>query len=321
MSRKKKHAEHANHERWLVSYADFITLLFAFFVVMFASSQVDKRKVGKIALAVQVAFQQLGVFEASNSKMPLSETEPMPFSDVQLAENSVRTADVGRLVDVPNAKGFHGPHGLVVPGPSNIQKELEEALAKEIGQNSVSISLRREGLVISLREVGFFDSGSATLKPEALKAIDKIVSVLSNQPQYLRIEGHTDNIPIHTAQFASNWELSTARSTAMISLFMDRYGFDPSRLAAAGYAEFHPVASNDNPEGRGLNRRVDIVLLNPEAADLAMNKPIAPASDQSKLQSDFSKGPTGVNEERVKAGAEVNILPPLPTVVTPVSTK
>jgi len=267
MSRRKRHAEHANHERWLVSYADFITLLFAFFVVMFASSQVDKRKIGKIALAVQVAFQQLGVFEASNSKMPLSQTEPMPFNDVQLAENAVKSANLGRLVDVPTGTGGNGFGTGSGEGTQNIQRELEEALAREIGQHSISISKRREGVVISLREVGFFDSGSATLKPEALVALDKIVAVLSRQPHFLRIEGHTDNIPIHTAQFASNWELSTGRATAMISLFISHYGFDPARLAAAGFAEFHPVASNDTAEGRGMNRRVDLVVLTEQAAD------------------------------------------------------
>src|SRR5271154_5673791 len=98
MSRKKKHPEHVNHERWLVSYADFITLLFAFFVVLYSSSQVDKRKVGQLSLAIQVAFQKMGFFESSNSKIPLSTTEPMPFQDVQAVENVVRTQDLQRFV-------------------------------------------------------------------------------------------------------------------------------------------------------------------------------------------------------------------------------
>src|SRR5215471_7194002 len=98
MSRRKKHVEHANHERWLVSYADFITLLFAFFVVLYASSQVDKRKVGKLALSIQVAFQELGVFETSNTLIPLNDSEPVPFSKIQVVENTERTSDMTRIV-------------------------------------------------------------------------------------------------------------------------------------------------------------------------------------------------------------------------------
>jgi chemotaxis protein MotB len=258
MSRKKKHAEHANHERWLVSYADFITLLFAFFVVMFASSQVDKRKVGKIALAVQVAFQQLGIFESGNARMPLSQSESMPFSDVQLAESVMRTADLGRIVDSPK-----GTLARIsgVPNENDIQKQLEKALAPEIRQRDVSLKPTREGLILSLSEIGFFDSGSATLKSEALPTMRKIAAVLGPGDEFLRIEGHTDNVPIHNSEFASNWELSTARATKLVSFLISTYGFAPSRLSAAGYAEFHPVTSNATPEGRAMNRRVDIVIL------------------------------------------------------------
>src|SRR3984885_12887609 len=129
MSRKKKHPEHVNHERWLVSYADFITLLFAFFVVLYSSSQVDKRKVGKLSLAIQVAFQQMGVFETSNTKMPLSTTEAMPFQDAQVIENVVRTDDLRRIVQpgqgvMSNAVGSSEMMG--------IQSEIEKALSPEI---------------------------------------------------------------------------------------------------------------------------------------------------------------------------------------------
>ncbi len=260
MSRRKRHPEHANHERWLVSYADFITLMFAFFVVMFSSSQVDKRKVGKLALAMQVAFQKMGIFDASNTKMPLSTTAPMPFSDSQLVENTPLTEAVGRLVSPQAAPG--GVPGL--PNIGQLRREIEKALAPQIRLKEVAIEARRDGLVLSLREVGFFDSGSATLKKEAEPAIGKLAAVLLPRSCFLRIEGHTDNVPIHSSTFASNWELSTARATNMISLFTTQYGFDPERLSAGGYAEFHPAASNDTPEGRALNRRVDIVILPPE---------------------------------------------------------
>src|SRR5579864_2945873 len=161
MSRKKRHEEHINHERWLVSYADFITLLFAFFVVLYSSSQVDKRKVGKLSLAIQVAFQQMGVFETSNTKMPLSTTEPMPFQDAQAIENVVRTQDLRRIVQ----PGQGMMSNAILPGEMlGIQSEIEKALAPEIRSHVVELKAQREGLVISLREIGFFESGSADLR-------------------------------------------------------------------------------------------------------------------------------------------------------------
>jgi chemotaxis protein MotB len=271
MSRKKRHEEHANHERWLVSYADFITLLFAFFVVLYSSSQVDKRKVGQLSLAIQVAFQQMGVFESSNSKIPLSTTEPMPFQDVQAVENVSRTQDLQRFVQPGNGQLA----GMVLPGDiSDIQGDLEKALAPEILRHVVELKPRKEGLVISLREIGFYQSGSATLRRSSKDSIDRLAAVLKKRDETLRIEGHTDNIPIHTAAFPSNWELSTARATELTKVFIEDYGFSPTRLAAAGYAEFHPVDTNDTEEGRSHNRRVDIVVLNSGAMSIPTH-PIA----------------------------------------------
>jgi chemotaxis protein MotB len=269
MSRRRKHPEHVNHERWLISYADFITLLFAFFVVMYASSQVDKRKVGRLALSIQVAFQELGVFDTSSTLIPLSDSEAIPFSKIQIVENTERTSDMTRFVQPMK--------GLLSPSPSrptkDIQAELEKALAQEIKGHIVEVKAHREGLVVSLREVGFYVSGSSALRPSSKDAIDRLAAVLQTRTESLRIEGHTDNVPIHNQHFSSNWELSTARASDLINVFIQRYGFDPRRLSAAGYAEFHPVASNDSAEGRGRNRRVDIVILNPPIVDLASISP------------------------------------------------
>jgi chemotaxis protein MotB len=258
MSRRKRAHGHANHERWLVSYADFITLLFAFFVVLYSSAQVDQRKVGKLALSIQVAFQELGVFPASNTKTPLDFSEPMPFSTVQAIENAKRNTDLGRIASPPQ----DDPGALSEEANlTTLQVELEQALAREIGMYTVAVHRESEGLVISLREFGFFESGSAALRPSALPAVDRIASILSVRTCGLRIEGHTDNIPIHTAQMASNWELSTARSTELVRLLITRYGFAPDRLSAAGFAQYHPIASNSTTQGRAQNRRVDIVIL------------------------------------------------------------
>jgi chemotaxis protein MotB len=258
MSRRRKPASHSNHERWLVSYADFITLLFAFFVVLYASSQVDKRKVGKLAMAIQVAFQEMGVFQASTTQVPIDVNAPMPFSKAQAIENVQRTASLGRIVSHPD--------GMLGGGAENgdlaqLETELQTALAAEIKRNEIAMRREPDGLVISLREVGFFESGSAEMKSGSQPAFDRIAMMLRQRDYRLRIEGHTDDVPIHTARFSSNWELSTARATEIIRLLMVRDGFSPDRLSAAGYAEYHPVASNGSAEGRGMNRRVDIVIL------------------------------------------------------------
>ena len=132
--------------------------------------------------------------------------------------------------------------------------------------------MRREpdGLVISLREVGFFESGSAQMKATSQAAFDRIADMLRKRECRLRIEGHTDNAPIHTSHFASNWELSTSRATEIVRLLIVRNGFAPDRLSAAGYAEYHPVATNLTAEGRGMNRRVDVVILSHTLPDAPM---------------------------------------------------
>jgi chemotaxis protein MotB len=271
MSRRKKAVEAVNHERWLVSYADFITLLFAFFVVLYASSQVDKRKVGKLALSIQVAFQELGIFDTSNTLIPLNDSEPLPFSKIQVVENAERTSDMQRFVQP--TKGELTP-SLSAP-MKNVQAELEKALAPEIRNRLVEVKARREGLIVSLREIGFYDTGSATLRPSSRGAMDRLANVLASRSESLRVEGYTDNVPIRNGRFTSNWELSTARASELIKVLIERYAFEPQRLSAAGYAQYHPVASNDTTDGRARNRRVDIVILNPYPADLLATTPVS----------------------------------------------
>lgn len=258
MNRRRRPRAHTNHERWLVSYADFITLLFAFFVVLYASAQVDQRKVGRLALAIQVAFQELGVFPASTTNIPLDTEEPMPFSTVQAIENAKHNTELGRVASPPEDSLTASSQEANL---TTLQAELQQALHHEIAMHTVALHRETEGLVISLREFGFFDSGSAALKPSAMPALDRIASILAVRTCRLRIEGHTDNIPIHTAQMTSNWELSTARSTELVRLLIVQYRFSPDRLSAAGYAEYHPIASNSTPQGRAQNRRVDLVIL------------------------------------------------------------
>lgn len=257
---RKKAQQHVNHERWLVSYADFITLLFAFFVVLYSSSQVDKRKAGRLALAIQVAFQELGVFQTSNTKIPIKDEDAIPFENVQVVENVSKDTDLKRIVNP--MKGTLSS-ASETQSLQEAQEAIKKALDPEIKRREVSMSMRREGLVVSLKEMGFFDSGSANIRPGSLDAIARLSEVLKTRPENLRVEGHTDNVPIHTPRFANNWELSTARATELIQLLITKYGIPPSHLSAAGYGEFHPVAENNTPEGRAQNRRLDVVILAP----------------------------------------------------------
>jgi chemotaxis protein MotB len=134
-------------------------------------------------------------------------------------------------------------------------------LGKEIERQEVGLRMTPEGFVISLHELGFFDSGEAKLMPGAADKIKRIAAVLTQYGLDMRVEGHSDNVPIHNAIFASNWDLSTARAMAVATMLINESGIDPKRISIAGYAQYHPVASNDTPEGRRANRRVDIVVV------------------------------------------------------------
>ncbi len=230
---KKRPKHNSNHERWLVSYADFMTLLFAFFVVLYASAQVDKSRMSSLSNAITNGFQELGVGPGPGNNAVLSGVVP--------------------------ANETHRPG----ESAEAIRHKLELGLSDELQHDTVSLRDTREGLVLSLREVGFFQSGSATLRANSMDAFDRIGSVLTSVNGNLRIEGHTDNVPIHTLHYNSNWELSTARATEVIRLLLTREGIDPDRLSAAGYAEYHPIADNSSEDGRRLNRRVDIVIIVP----------------------------------------------------------
>jgi len=259
MSRRRKHQGHVNHERWLVSYADFVTLLFAFFVVLYASSQVDKAKISRVAAAIQGAFHELGVFSGSR---PGPDTESGHQVDSQSKLAAAEAILNQNPSDIASALGTSRP-GFTPAALDQLRRELFKALGAEIAKREVILRAGREGLVVSLSEVGFYDSGSALMRPGAEPALGRLAHLLATSQYRIRIEGHTDNVPIHTPQFKSNWELSTARATELVKRLISDYGLAPERLSAAGYAEFHPIATNAAAEGRGLNRRVDLVILAP----------------------------------------------------------
>jgi chemotaxis protein MotB len=244
--RRRVPRSRVTHDRWLVSYADFITLLFGFFVVLYAFSKSDQKKQQQITSSVDEAFRSLGIFPGASRQpghAPESGTE-----SAAIPMNIVMGEDV--LAPARVKEDLEG-----------LRRDLQQTLSNEVATHTVSIQLGRDGLVISLREAGFFPSGSATPKPETLPALRRLAASLGRTPYDLRIEGHTDNIPIHNAEFDSNWELSSARATRIARIFLEMKAMPADRLSAAGYAEFHPVASNGTFEGRAQNRRVDLVVL------------------------------------------------------------
>lgn len=238
MMRKKRKGS-VSHDRWVVSYADFITLLFAFFVVLFATGQSDKQKKVELAASIQAAFNQMGIFE------------PHPESPA-----ITRLIGTGGSAAPPIAGAIFSatPESMVI-----VKQHIEQAAQPEIDEGVIAVHESADGLVISLQEAGFFESGAAGIRPSTLPALNRIAASLPESA--LRVEGHTDNVPIHTAQFASNWELSSSRASSIARLLLLHANIHAELMSVAGYAEFHPAASNNTADGRARNRRVDIVLL------------------------------------------------------------
>ncbi|QEM67114.1 OmpA family protein [Geobacter sp. FeAm09] len=249
MALKREPEKHPNHERWLVSYGDLLTLLLAVFVVLYAMSLADKKKVEEVAESLRESFgyskASLGakpvVIESGNiSVIPSIKPQSLP----------VQHQAQGRQRTHATEKDF-----------GTIKASLDAYLTKSGNREKVSIDITRRGLVVSLKEAGFFDSGRARVKEESEELFRVIAESLSHYSNPYRIEGHTDNVPIHTGQFRSNWELSTARATNVLQILVDSYDFDPAAMSAAGYGEYRSVADNGVAEGRARNRRVDIVML------------------------------------------------------------
>ncbi|MGD0938103.1 MAG: OmpA family protein [Terracidiphilus sp.] len=244
---RERRKNHLSRDRWLVSYADFITLLFGLFVVLFAFAKADQKKQAQVSTAINTAFRSLGIFPDASRRPSKGASGTAGTDPAAIPMNIVMGEEVLSPARVKDELGALG-------------RDLEQKLSNQVATHTVSIQMGRDGLVISLRDAGFFDSGSATPKPETLPTLRQIAASLGSSPYDLRIEGHTDNIPIHTAEFDSNWELSSARATRIARLLVDMNAIPPERISAAGYAEFHPVASNDTAEGRAENRRIDLVV-------------------------------------------------------------
>ncbi len=213
-----------SHDRWLVSYADFITLLFAFFVVLFASSQSDRSKVRQVSESVQAAFRGKDV------------------------SHSVARSAAGRT---PKPSSLE-------PSFQQLLRDLDS----EIHTGKMQVKMGDRGLTVSLSQSAFFPSGEDTLDPSTFPILEKVAVCIRKLPNPIRFEGHTDSVPIHTPRYRSNWELSAARAIAVMARLQEAEQISGNRMAVSGYADTSPVDSNDSEAGRARNRRVDIVVLN-----------------------------------------------------------
>jgi len=222
-----------NPDRWLISYADFITLMFSFFVVLYAVAQSDRARAKDLSESVQLAF---GGRAAIVRPTPAVAKPPIPQQVPRINASGTREA--------------------LAPSYVNLMQQLEQ----EIAEGKMQVTMDARGIIISLHEKSFFPSGGDAIYPSAFDSMAKVAVIIRDLPNTVRLEGHTDSVPIHNQRFRSNWDLSAARSIAVLKFFEARYGIAPQRFAIAGYADNLPVAGNDSDEGRSKNRRVDIVI-------------------------------------------------------------
>lgn len=298
--RKQEHEKEPNHERWLVSYADFITLLFAVFVTLYAMSYVDKQKVDQVIASTNAAFgltkskstPAFNVIESGDimpvpgivqekKKMTKPET-----GDLGKQEEERKKAEAKKKAEEENLRQKQeklktgAVDDIPPPDPNlTVKKEPETKtradnqefikIKETIGsflkakgaEEKVKLTIDSRGLVISLKDTEFFDSGSASVRQWSRPLLNDIASAINNYTNAIRIEGHTDNVPIKTSIFPSNWELSTARATNIVQYLITMHSFAPEKLSAIGYGEYRPIADNNTIEGRQKNRRVDVVIL------------------------------------------------------------
>jgi chemotaxis protein MotB len=274
MARKKKHEEHENHERWLVSYADFITLLFAFFVVMYSVSAVNEGKYRVLSDSLVAAFRSpaksLSPVQTGNplraplvphqDQNPMAPTRPGAIPPVQMP--MLKPQPDQRAVAAAAQAKIETERAKVI---SQIAEEMENALAALIDKDLVNVRRNRFWMEVEIKTSILFPSGSAQIASSATATLSKVAVILNRYPNPIHVEGFTDNKPIRTLAFPSNWELSAARAASVVRLFSSS-GIKPERMAAIGYGEHQPAADNATPEGRNTNRRVVLVVLaNPEA--------------------------------------------------------
>ena len=244
MARRKKRIEHSNPDRWLISYADFITLLFAVFVVMYSISSVNESKYKLFSDSLSIAF---------TNQPSSASTTVIPNKQEQMLKALVdrRTARLGE-----QQRKLQERTKAIADG-------LSQVMATMIAQGLVSVNQTKRGVVIDISASSLFRPGEAVLQPAAAEVLHRVAIVLSREDQAIEVEGHTDDVPISTPLFPSNWELSSARASSVVRMLID-HGVPAQRLSAVGMASNQPVVANDSPENRAKNRRVSITILSPD---------------------------------------------------------
>lgn len=264
MPRKPKHEEHENHERWLVSYADFITLLFAFFVVMYAISSVNEGKYRVLSDSLVSAFQKA---PRSTLPIPVGKEAPSPQpGSTNLIKHTLPVRKGDAAQDAQRKKQE--------VKMKSIAKDILQVLAPLVKGGQVSVTQSSRGIAVQINASVLFAPALANLEGESIKVLTAVAKVLAPVENAIQVEGYSDNSPISTSAYPSNWELSSARASSVVRLFIVN-GVAPERLVAMGYAENRSVDSNDTPEGRARNRRVTIMILS-EAQDKVTELPITP---------------------------------------------
>lgn len=264
--------EHENEERWLLTYADLITLLMVFFVVMYAMSRIDVQKFEAISISLGEAFN-VPPSSATPAVLPgggrsggddngRRRSTVKPMAEQAVVEKPPQSEKPAEEEVSDRAK-------LLTPEMAHVRSDFLDLIAQEGLQSSISVEINSTGskLFIRLSDSLLFTPGSDVMTEQSLALMEKIARILSRSGKIVCIEGHTDNVPIHTEQFESNWQLSVSRATNVIQYLIDTGDVDPSRLCASGYGEYRPVATNDTPEGRAQNRRVEFVVHEADIVD------------------------------------------------------
>lgn len=243
MARKQFEEEHENHERWLVSYADFITLLFAFFVVMYAISSVNEGKYRVLSNALGTAFGKAHIVTPSVIEKSAAPIVPAIVAK-QTAQQKINSEILTREKDTL----------------TGVARDILKALAPLVKQGKVRVTQSSRGISVEINASVLFAPGEAKLTSESGEALNAVAQILKNDPHIIQVEGHTDSIPINTPFFPSNWELSSVRASSVVRLFLAN-GIPEKRLTAVGHGPNFPVADNETPEGRLRNRRVEVMIL------------------------------------------------------------
>ncbi|WP_019121542.1 flagellar motor protein MotB [Brevibacillus massiliensis] len=249
MAKRRRHGSGEDHidETWLIPYSDLLTLLLALFIVLFASSKIDVKKFDQLAQSFNVAFTGgTGIMESPAPVTMPPDTLQIPDDVKMMSKAEQEQAERYRqeTEDLEKAKG-----------------QLDAYILEHALQDKLHTKVTETGLLITIMDNALFDSGSAQVRPEARELANEISKLLVPQPRQITVSGHTDNVPIHTAEFPSNWDLSSKRALNFMKILLQNPQLDPQKFSATGYGEYHPIAPNDTAEGRAKNRRVEVAIL------------------------------------------------------------